>query len=109
MELKTGLSFPPDFRRYLLEASDVVFGVMEPVTITRPTSHTHFPEVLADARKWGVPDNLIPLCYDNADFYCVDPSGQVVFWSHDGASDESWADIATWIEEVWIGEYESYD
>lgn len=109
IESKTDLSFPPDFRRYLLEASDVVFGVKEPVTITSPNSHTHFLKILADARKWGVPDDLIPLCYDNADFYCVDPSGEVVFWSHDGQPEERWADIATWIEEVWIGEFYDYD
>lgn len=109
IESMTGILFPQDFRRYLLEASDVVFGVREPVTITRPNSPRHFPEVLADARKWGVPEDLIPLCHDNADYYCVAPSGEVVFWSHDGVSDERWPDIATWIEEVWIGEYESFD
>lgn len=109
IEAETGVSFPPDFRRYLLEASDVVFGVMEPVSITSPTSHTFFPSVLASARNWGVPDDLIPLCDDNADFYCVAPSGEVVFWSHNGTTDQRWQDIATWIDEVWIGEFEDYE
>lgn len=31
-------------------------------------------------------------------------TGRVSYWSHDGATDESWPDLATWIEEVWIGE-----
>ena len=100
----SGLSFPPEFRRYLLEASDVVFGALEPVTVTNLGDPTHFPEVLADARRWGVPADLIPICEDNSDFYCITPSGAIVFWSHNGTTDERWPCIAAWIEEVWIGE-----
>ncbi len=104
IEASANISFPPDFRRYLLEASDVVFDALEPVTVTRPEAHTHFANVLASAREWGVPADLIPICEDNADFYCVARSGEVVFWSHNGPSDERWPSIASWIEEVWIGE-----
>jgi hypothetical protein len=31
-------------------------------------------------------------------------AGEVVFWSHEGATDERWPDLATWIREVWIAE-----
>ena len=104
IEAAAGLSFPHDFRHYLLEASDVCFGVFEPVTVADPKSHTHFMAVLAEARAIGVPAELIPICGDNGDFYCVAPSGEVVFWSHEWVSDERWPSIASWIEEVWIGE-----
>ena len=104
MEAETGVTFPPDFVRYLLEASDVVFDVKEPVTITRPKSHTHFPRVLESGKATGLPKELIPICCDNGDFFAVAPSGEVVFWSHNGWPEERWTDIATWIEEVWIGE-----
>lgn len=104
IEASTSISFPPDFRRYLLEASDVVFDALEPVTVTLPDAHTHFPNVLASARQWGVPTDLIPICEDNADFYCIAQSGEVVFWSHNGPTDERWSSVASWIEEVWIGE-----
>ena len=33
VEEELDVKFHPDFRRYLLEASDVVVGTMEPVTI----------------------------------------------------------------------------
>ena len=57
-----------------------------------------------EAWEIGVPEDLIPICQDNGDYYGMNKKGQVVFWSHDGATDEKWKDLATWIEEVWIGE-----
>ena len=43
------LPIPRDIRTYLLEASDVVFGSMEPVTAADPNSHTYLPDVTATA------------------------------------------------------------
>ncbi len=103
-EQKLDVSFHPDFRRYLLEVSDIVYGSLEPVTITRPGSHTDLVSVTENGRDhWGLPSDYIPICEDNADLYCVRPDGVVVFWPHDGKSNESWTSIAEWIEEVWIG------
>jgi hypothetical protein len=96
--------FHPDFRRYLLEASDVVYGTKEPVTVTDPHFPTDLFTVCEEAWEAGVPKDMIPVCEDNGDYYCMNKKGQVVFWSHDGATDEKWKDLATWIEEVWIGE-----
>ncbi len=54
------------------------------------------------ARSAGLLDNWLPICEDNGDYYCIAPDGRVRFWSHDGPSDESWPDLATWVGEVWI-------
>ena len=102
-EKSIGRKFHPDFRRYLLEVSDVVLGTLEPVTIT-VKGHTDLRKVVADAKEWGVPDELFPVCEDNADFYCLDQDGKVKFWSHNGVADEEWPNLADWITEVWIGE-----
>ena len=96
--------FHPDLKRYLMEASDVVYGTKEPVTIMDPHAHTDLFTVCQEAWEIGVPEDLIPICEDNGDYYCMNKKGQVVFWSHDGATDEKWKDLATWIEQVWIGE-----
>ncbi len=105
VEVSLGVRFHPDFRRYLLEASDVVFGIFEPVTITQPGAHTDLLEVAKDAWEgYGVPRDLLPICEDNADFYCMNECGEVVFWSHDGWSSETWLNLADWIERVWIAE-----
>ncbi len=46
--------------------------------------------------------NLLPFCEDNSDYYCLNEKGEVVFWSHNGTTDEKWPDLATWIKEVWV-------
>ena len=102
-ERRLGIRFHPDFRRYLLEASDVVCGVLEPVTITRPESHTDLFKVAASAwDAYGVPRDLLPICEFNADFYCMNSSGEVVYWSHNGWASEKWRSLAEWIDQVWL-------
>lgn len=107
-ERRLALSFPSDFRRYLLEASDVICGALEPVTITRPESHTDLFKVVESAWDgYGVPRDLLPVCEDNADFYCMNPAGEVVFWSHNGWASEKWSSLADWIEQVWLAEFDA--
>jgi hypothetical protein len=99
-ESSLGLFLHHDVRRYLLEASDVVVGTIEPVSLA--AGHTDLRRVLHDARVMGVPNDLVPICEDNGDYYCMTPLGEVVFWSHNGRTDERWPDLASWIVQVWI-------
>jgi hypothetical protein len=106
-EKEIGVQLHPDLKQYLLQASDVVFGTKEPVTVSDATFNTHLPEVCNQAwDEMDVPRKLVPICEDNGDYYCMNKKGEVVFWSSDGATDEKWKNLATWIEEVWIGEEE---
>jgi len=100
-----GVKFPEVYRRYLLEASDVVHGSLEPAIVIPDAGHLSLAEIAETA--WGameVPRNLLPFCEDNGDYYCLSQAGEVEFWSHNGATDEKWKDLATWIKEVWIDE-----
>ena len=106
--------FHADYRRFLLEASDVVYGTQEPAQVT--TSGGWPPrlvEMLEDARAYpGFPPDLLPFCDNNADYFCMHASGEspeVLYWSHDGLTDEKWPNLATWIMEVWIGEQEAFE
>jgi hypothetical protein len=104
-ERQLSVVFHPDYRRYLLQASDVMYGTKEPVTVTPGGGHTDLIHVAKAAwEKMGLPRNLLPICEDNGDYYCINESGEVVFWCHDGKCDESWTDVAEWIRAVWIGE-----
>ena len=99
------IQFHPDYRKYLLQASDVVFGTKEPCTVVFDGSHTDLVEITLAARKdMGLPVDLLPICEDNGDYYCMTKTGQVVFWSHQGQSSEGWSDLAEWIQKVWIEE-----
>ena len=55
------LPIPFELREFLLKVSDVVYGSIEPVTVTDPHSHTYLPEVAAMAWSLGVSRELVPL------------------------------------------------
>lgn len=96
------LPIPRDMRTYLLEASDVIYGSLEPVTAADPYSHTYLPEVAAVAWSLGVPRYLVPLCEDNGSYYCVEPEGEVVLWRNGDLTDETWPSVWHWIHDVWL-------
>ena len=102
LEETLNLKLHQDRRRYFLEVSDVVCGSYEPATITEPDDHTYWPDIVASARRDGVPNGLTPFCCDNGDYYCLDQAGCVRFWSHNGEADASWPNLAAWIEEAWL-------
>lgn len=100
-----GVKFHPDYRRFLLEASDVVYGTLEPAVVKTNSGYLNLVNMANEA--WDeveLPRTLLPICQDNGDYYCINPKGEIVYWSHNGATDEKWRDLATWIDEVWIQE-----
>lgn len=104
-ESALGKKFPDDYRRYLLAASDVVFGALEPAVVTPDAGYLSLVEVAESAwAEMELPRDLLPFCEDNGDYYCFTADGKVKFWSHNGTTDESWPNLATWIKQVWIEE-----
>jgi hypothetical protein len=102
-ETRLGVTFHPDYRYYLLEASDVVYGTKEPCTVTPDGGHTDLIDGAQTA--WsitGIPRYLLPICEDNGDYYCLSHTGEIIFWSHNGRTGEQWPDLAAWIKQVWI-------
>ncbi|WP_263081257.1 SMI1/KNR4 family protein [Endozoicomonas sp. Mp262] len=96
------IPLPQDLREFLLQLSDVVYGSLEPVTVTDPHSHTYLPEVAAIAWDTCVPRHLIPVCEDNGSYYCINEEGSISHWSSGEESDESWGSIWQWVREVWL-------
>jgi hypothetical protein len=96
------MSIPRDMRQFLLEASDVVYGSLEPVTASDPHSNTYLPEVAAVAWSMGVPRHLVPLCEHNGNYYCVESEGEVVFWRDGDLAGETWDSVWQWVRDVWL-------
>lgn len=104
-EAQLGVKFPADYRRYLLTASDIVYGTLEPAVVTPDAGHLGLSDMAETAwDEMDVPRELLPFCEDNGDYYCLNQAGEVEYWSHNGATAEKWEDLATWIKEVWIDE-----
>ena len=98
------IDIPFVFREFLLTVSDVVYGSLEPVTVTDPQSHTYLPEVAANAWDAGVDRSLIPICQDGDDYYCVEEDGTVVLWSAEEelVTEETWESVWHWARDVWL-------
>ncbi|MCL6417512.1 SMI1/KNR4 family protein [Aestuariirhabdus sp. Z084] len=96
------IPIPFAMRQYLLNASDVVYGSLEPVTASDPQLHTYLPEVAALAWSLGLPREYIPLCEDKGRYYAVDEGGEVLLWSEDGIAEERWETVWHWVHQVWL-------
>jgi hypothetical protein len=99
------IHLPFALREYLLQASDVVYGRLEPVTASDPHSHTYLPEVAATAWSLGVPREFVPLCEDHGNYYVVEEDGTVLLWEADTTEineDETWESVWHWVRDVWL-------
>lgn len=102
-EEEVGFSFPDDYRTFLKEASNLFVGTLEPLIVTDTRSaRGELSVALTKARRVGLPQDLLPICEDNGDYYSFAPDQSIRLWDHNGLSGEKWQNLATWIHEVWI-------
>lgn len=102
-EKRLNVKFHEDYRRYLLEASDIVYGSLEPAIVTPDCDYLNLVEIAEYAwDEMEMPQSLLPICEANGDYYCLNRKGEVEFWSSDGAAQEKWNNLAHWIKDVWI-------
>ncbi len=97
-------SLPEDLKEMLLNTSHVYYGYIEQPVATPKTSRCYLTATAQLGWEQGVPSTWLPFCYDDGDYFCFNENNNIVFWSHNGPSDEKWKNLAHWIEEVWIGE-----
>ncbi|BDM65680.1 cell wall assembly protein [Shewanella sp. NFH-SH190041] len=98
------IPLPGELKEYLLYASDVVYGSIEPVTAADPGSHTYLPEVAAYAWSIGLEREFIPICQVGDDFYCIDQQGEVLLWQDGELSEDSWESFWDWAQDVWLNQ-----
>ena len=101
-EKELGIKFPADYRYFLLHGSDVAYGTIEPAVVIPDCGHLELVKMVLGAWQFGVPKTFLPFCEDNGDYYCFAPEGRIVFWLHDSQPSQSWPDLATWIQQVWL-------
>ncbi|HGY1074313.1 SMI1/KNR4 family protein, partial [Aeromonas salmonicida] len=39
---------------------------------------------------------------DNGDYFCISKTGEVIYWSHNGSSNEKWPNMSAWHNQVCI-------
>jgi hypothetical protein len=102
-EQRLGLAFHPDYKAFLKGGGDVANASFEPAVIVPGSGHLDLFKITDAAwNLMGVPHDLLPFVEDNGDYYCLSPTGEVVYWSHNGTTDERWPNIATWYKQVCV-------
>jgi SMI1-KNR4 cell-wall len=102
-ETRLGVAFHSDYRTFLLGGSDVGSSILEPAVILPGAPHLDLFRIVDTAwRVMQVPGNLLPFVEDNGDYFCLTPTGEVVYWSHNGETNERWPNIAAWRQQVCI-------
>jgi hypothetical protein len=103
IENETGFKLPSEYKLLLQKTYNLYYGTIEPFAIDNSNEAVnYFITAVNTAKSLGVPENWLPICEDNGDYYCLLYDGSVHFWDHNGASEESWDSLATWVKQVWI-------
>ena len=102
-EQRLGVAFHPDYRDFLKGGCDVADAIFEPAVILPGSGHLDLFEIAETAwNRMHVPRHLLPFVEDNGDYYCISPDGEIVYWSHNGTTDEKWPSIAVWHQQVCV-------
>ncbi|WP_372653448.1 SMI1/KNR4 family protein [Alcanivorax borkumensis] len=98
------ISLPADYKAFLLSASDIVCGSLEPATVMDDYAHNFLPEMAANSWNQGLPRYLIPVCDTPNGIYAMSQEGEVVLWQPEQGinEDEVWGSIWQWAREVWL-------
>jgi hypothetical protein len=104
-ERDIGVPFHPDYRRFQLEVSDVVFGVLEPALVLPGLMPClDLRKAVRAARQIGVPAEVLPFCENNGDYFFIDCHGGVGYWDHNGGGGTMlYKSLADWIAHEWLG------
>ncbi len=96
------ISLPKDYREFLLSVSHLVIGRLEPATAADPQSHTYLADMAANAWEQGLPREMIPICAQGRNFYCLNLENAVQLWTPQGFTEDEWGSVWEWAEAVWL-------
>jgi hypothetical protein len=61
--------------------------------------------VASMAWSLGVPRELVPICEDRGNYYCVEEDGTVLLWEGETGElneDETWESVWHWVRDIWL-------
>lgn len=103
-ELDLGFEFPEQYRKFMLEASDVVYGTLEPgLVLPDLMPYICLRNIAKNGWAIGVPKEVLPFCSDNGNYFTLSQSGNIGYYDHDDSSHrESEAEFKDWVMEDWL-------
>lgn len=102
-ERKLNFSFPSAYAEFLKSGGNVENALFEPALIFPGCSYLDIFELADTAwNQIGVPRHWLPFIEDNGDYFCVSQAGEVMHWSHNGTTNETWPNFSTWFQQVCV-------
>lgn len=104
-EAATGFRFTEEYKKFLKTVSNAFVGYISPLTLNEEMGGVYgeLRSAIEQGQAFGLPRDWMPICEDNGDYYCIAPDSKVYFWDHNGPTDKTWPDLATWAKQVWLG------
>ncbi|GIC77532.1 SMI1/KNR4 family protein [Moritella sp. F3] len=73
---KLGFRFSTEYIAFIKSGYDLGYALLEALEIVGPPSYADIFEVLESAREfYDLPTELLPICEDNSDYYCLNSYG----------------------------------
>ena len=102
-EIRLGMKFHPDYRGFLLSGGNVANALFNPAVVIPGSGYCDLIEIAETAwNVMGVPRGYLPFIEDNGDYFCITTEGEIIYWSHNGASTERWPTWALWYQQVCV-------
>jgi hypothetical protein len=104
VEAELSFVFPPQYRKFMLEASNVNYGVREPgLVLPDLMAYISLRHIAESGWSAGVPKDFLPFCMDNGNFFTIGRRGEIGYFDHDDESHRVLGgDFASWILEDWL-------
>ncbi|WJH40207.1 SMI1/KNR4 family protein [Aliirhizobium terrae] len=97
-----GLKLPTDYRYLVQNAGHIVLSKELLYLRADGEGRCNIIPSIATARESGVPNDWLPICRDNGDYYCLLPDGSVELWSHDQMFEGRWSDLSDWVVDSFV-------
>jgi len=102
-ENRLGMKFHADYRDFLRDGGNVANASFEAAVVLPGSGYCDLIEIAETAwNKMGVPRLYLPFIEDNSDYFCITPDGAIVYWSHNGTTQERWETLAHWYQQVCV-------
>ena len=96
--------FPAQYRRFMLEASNVAYGTREPGLVLPDLMPYISLRAIADGGwSMGVPKDHLPFCEDNGNYFTLSSTGALGYFDHDDNTHQVFdVEFKDWILEDWL-------
>jgi len=96
-QAQLGFRFPDDYIDFIKSGYDMGESILEALEIGDCAPYLNIFLVNEESRNYyDLSVDLLPIVEDNSDYHCLNTKGEIVFWSHNGSTDEKWPSFTNW-------------